>query len=261
MDAKRRAAKPTEPRDAGLRRWLRVPGELALPEWAQRRLREPVDAEQRAREGLAAGRAVFGVIDLETTGMASRSSSILEIGLVVQRGGRVIERFETFVDPGTPVPWEITRLTGIQQAMLEGAPDVDRAMLMLSQQLEAHAVDALVAHNAPFDRSFLERAWTESGQLRELPPFLCSLRLARKLVRAPSYGLGALVEHLSIPLRARHRALGDAEMTAHLWWELIGRARLEGIHTVEALSELASPRRGTRGKRKVRTLDASSGIG
>jgi DNA polymerase-3 subunit epsilon len=261
MDAKRRAAKPTETRDARLRRLLHVPGELALPEWAERRLRESVDAEQRAREGLATEQAVFGVIDLETTGMAARSSSILEIGLVVQRGGRVIQRFETFVDPGTPVPWEITRLTGIQQAMLEGAPDVDRAMHVLSQHLEAHAVDALVAHNAPFDRSFLERAWTESGPLRELPPFLCSLRLARKLVRAPSYGLDALIEHLSIPLRARHRALGDAEMTAQLWWELIGRARLEGIYTVEALSELASPRRGARGKRRVRTVDASSGIG
>jgi DNA polymerase III epsilon subunit family exonuclease len=261
MDGARRPVKPANPSDGRLRRWLHVPRHLGLPAWARQRLGEPVDAERRAREGLASGRAVFGVIDLETTGLASRSCSILEIGLVVQRGGRVLERFETFVEPGAPVPWRITELTGIHPAMLEGAPDVCEAMATLAKLLEAHRVDALVAHNAPFDRSFLEPAWTQSGQAGELPPFLCSLRLARRLVGAPSYGLGTLVEHLSIPRSARHRALGDAEMTAFLWWELLGRARLEGVHTVEALAGLASPRRGGVRKPRVRTVDAPGGIG
>jgi DNA polymerase-3 subunit epsilon len=257
MDAVRQPAKGAGASDGHLRRWLRVPRHLDLPAWVRQRLGASVDAEERAREGLASGRAVFGVIDLETTGMAARSSSILEIGLVIQCGGRALERFETFVDPGTPVPRAITVLTGIHPAMLEGAPAVSEAMQSLARLLDAHRVDALVAHNAPFDRAFLDRAWAESGRPETLPPFLCSLRLSRRLVQAPSYGLGALVEHLSIPRRARHRALGDAEMTASLWWELLGRARIEGLHTVEALAGVASPRRRGRRKPRVRTLDAS----
>jgi DNA polymerase-3 subunit epsilon len=246
--------------EAQLRSWLRVPVQLALPGWVRSRLGEPVAEAGREREGTEARSAVFGVIDLETTGTSARSS-ILEIGLVVQRAGRVLERFETFVDPGSPVPWSITQLTGIEQGMIEDAPDPASALSALGRVLDSHGVQALVAHNAPFDRRFIERARTEAGSAWELPPFLCSLRLARRLVRARRYGLAALVEQLSIPERPRHRALGDAEMTAALWWELLGRARLRGVHTLEGLTDWASPRRGRPRRPPVRTVDVPPAIG
>ena len=88
--------------------------------------------------------------------------------------------------------------------------------------LAEHRVDALVAHNARFDRGFFARAWRAHERPETLPPFLCSVRAARRLVSAPRYGLDALVAQLAIPPRARHRALGDAEMTADLWIELVG---------------------------------------
>ena len=83
--------------------------------------------------------------------------------------------------------------------------------------LKDERVDVLVAHNAGFDRSFLERAWECHCPALALPPFLCSLRLARRWVRAPRFGLGALVEQLGTPKSERHRALGDALMTSYLW--------------------------------------------
>ncbi len=226
-----------------VRTWLRVPAGLGLPRWAEAGLCASVALELEARSGLSLERAVFGIVDLETTGLSPSRCRILEIGLVALQAGRVLGTFGSLVDVGAPVPSGITALTGIDDALLEGAPCEGAALAAVASFLAEHRVDVLVAHNARFDRGFLARAWREHGREPALPEFLCSVRLARKLVRAPRYGLDALVARLSIPERARHRALGDAEMTADLWIELLARARLAGVHTLEKLrgiSELAS---------------------
>jgi DNA polymerase-3 subunit epsilon len=220
-----------------LRRWLRVPDRFSIPGWAHGRLLEAARDLARAREGRALDEVVFGVVDLETTGLSHGVHHILEIGLVVQRAGRTLERFETFVDAGVPIPRGITALTGIVEGDLDSAPSPPEAIGRLAALLTGHRVEVLVAHNAPFDRRFLTRAWDDHCPGPELPPFLCSLRLARRLIRAPSYALGTLVTRLGIPERRRHRALGDAEMTAFLWRELLLRARLDGLFTLEALTE------------------------
>jgi DNA polymerase-3 subunit epsilon len=235
--------------EEALRAWLRVPKGFALPSWAASRLCANVASELEARRGLLLSRATFGVLDLETTGLSPAHSRILEIGFVALRAGRVLARFETLVDVGQPVPSGITALTGIHSEMLEGAPSEAEALGQMAQLLGSLSLDALVAHNARFDRSFFARAWREHERPEPLPPFLCSVRAARRFVRAPRYGLDALIDHLSIPPRARHRALGDAEMTADLWLELIERARLAGVHTLESLrllSEVGPPRRQAR---------------
>ena len=203
---------------------------------------------------------VFGIVDLETTGLSARADAILEIGLVVQRDGCTLERFSTLVRTDAPVPAVITALTGIESAHLDGAPGLAEALARMAQVLRAHGVEALVAHNARFDRGFLELAWRAHASGSPLPQFLCSLRLARRLVRARSYALGALVEQLGIPPAARHRALGDAEMTAHLWRELLARARLDGIHTLEALRRLGRSAVRRRMRRPSRAVDAPPGI-
>jgi DNA polymerase-3 subunit epsilon len=117
----------------------------------------------------------------------------------------------------------------------------------------------LVAHNARFDRGFLVRAWREHGRAPALPDFLCTVRLARKLVRARRYGLDALVAHLSIPERARHRALGDAEMTADLFFELLARARLAGVHTLERLRKIGEVKAARATRSRVRVVERSAG--
>lgn len=261
-----RAGEPGERRTSlqervhAVRTWLRVPRRFPLPAWAAGRLFDGARALARAREGIPLEEVVFGVVDLETTGVSVWRHRILEIGLVVQRAGRTQQRFSTLVDPGAPIPPLITALTGIQQADLRGAPREEEALASLERALGDAGVSLLVAHNASFDRRFLERAWrAEAGAL---PPFLCSLRLARRLIDAPRYALDVLAGQLAIPVRDRHRALGDAEMTAALWWELLSRARVQaGVHTVEGLRELAEPARGRPRRPRRRVVDAPAAIG
>jgi DNA polymerase-3 subunit epsilon len=194
-------------------------------------------------------------VDLETTGLSAQRDRILEIGLVVLRGGRILERYSTLVAVSSPIPSIITRITGIGTDTLLDAPEEAEALDGLKRVIQEQEVDVLVAHNAGFDRGFLERAWSRNGLVPALPTFLCSLRLARAWVQAPSYGLDQLVTQLGIPLAARHRALGDAEMTATLWWELIARGRLEGVHTLEALRLKAELGRQPGPSRRVRVVD------
>src|SRR5262245_51876946 len=93
-----------------LREWLRVPRSLSLPSWAAARLGAGVARELEARRGLPLSRAVFGIVDLETTGLSPRRSRILEIGVVILRGETVLARMGTLVDVGEPVPYGITAL-------------------------------------------------------------------------------------------------------------------------------------------------------
>ncbi len=229
------------PSAEALRRWLHVPGPLRVPDWVQARLggrfREASPPGLAPERGLALERAVLGVVDLETTGLSARDCRILEIGLVVRSGSRTVRRFETLVDIQAPVPAGIVALTGIDDAQLLGAPPEAQALERFARVLAETRVDVLIAHNARFDRSFLEAAWDRHGLAPALPPFLCSIKLARRLLRAPSYSLGALVAQLGIPEALRHRALGDAEMTVGLLRELLQRARLAGVRTLEALRE------------------------
>jgi DNA polymerase-3 subunit epsilon len=254
-DAPRADARPEPVCPEHVRSWLRVPRAFGLPGWAVARLGSNVACELEARRGRPLEEAVFGIVDLETTGLSFERSRILEIGLVALQGTRVLGTFESLVDVGAPVPSGITLLTGIHDDLLEGAPCEGDALAAVARFIAAHGIDVLVAHNARFDRGFLQRAWREHGMAPELPPFLCSVRVARRYVRAPRYGLDVLIEHLSIPPRARHRALGDAEMTADLWLELLARARLAGVHTLEALRKVAEVRTGRAPRARVRVVD------
>ena len=237
---------------AELRDWLCVPAGLPLPRWAEKRLARGVRAELEARRGTPLDDVVFGIVDLETTGLAARRDRILEIGLVVQCAGRTLDRYATLIDVEIPIPTVITELTGIDAGETLAAPSESQALEAFARVLDRHRVDVLVAHNARFDRAFMERAWKKHRGAPPLPAFLCSLRLARKWVRAPRYGLGVLAEQLGVPQWGRHRALGDAEMAARLWHELLGRGRLQGVHTLEALRKIAEVGRSRRRGQRVR---------
>ena len=132
---------------------------------------------------------------------------------------------------GVYVPAFITELTGITNAMVREAPGVDRVM----RELHAFIDDQpIVAHNASFDRRFLEAEWR---RLRLSMPatVLCSLLVSRRLYpEVASHKLGALVEYLDLPRSGRyHRALADAEMTAHLWLRMAADiAERFAYHTV-----------------------------
>jgi len=156
------------------------------------------------------------VLDFETTGMSPRlGARPTEVAAVRVENGRIIDRFQSLMNAGVYVPAFITELTGITNAMVRDAPGVDRVMRDLHAFVDGHPI---IAHNASFDRKILEAEW-QRLRLPMTSTLLCSLLVSRRVYpEAASHKLGALVEHLDLPRAGRyHRALADAEMTAHLW--------------------------------------------
>ena len=157
----------------------------------------------------------IAIIDFETTGMSpAHGARAAEVGIVVIEGGRIVDRFQSLMNAGQSMPWNITQLTGITSAMLRDAPPAESVM----RDAAAFVGSApMVAHNASFDSKFwvdeLQRAGCEAEQ-----PFACTVLLSRRLYpEAPSHSLGRIVRHLDLPPADKaHRALADAEMTAHL---------------------------------------------
>ncbi len=184
----------------------------------------------------------FAVVDVETTGgRAQRGGRILEVAVAILEAGTVHLGFTSLLDPGTPIPAWVVRLTGITDAMVAGRPRFVDVVPGLG-----HALDAgvFVAHNARFDWRFLEAECTAAG-VPPLPPLspggkpLCTVRLTRRLVpELRRRGLDQVAAFFGIENPARHRAFGDALATAYVLRALLGRACERGVETLEQLIEL-----------------------
>jgi DNA polymerase-3 subunit epsilon len=155
------------------------------------------------------------VIDFETTGMSpSTSGRATEIAAVLVEGGQIVGHYASLMNSGAWVPPFIEQLTGISNAMLARAPPAERVM----REVAAFVGDCpLVAHNAAFDRAFwcaeLRRADRDAGHR-----FACTMLLARRLYpESTNHRLGTLAALHRLPDAGRaHRALADAQTTAHL---------------------------------------------
>jgi len=157
--------------------------------------------------------ATYVVTDVETTGTGT-DCRIIEIGAVRIANGKQAGTFQHLVDPEQPLQPEITQLTGISGAMLEGQPSIRDVM---PQYVEFLAGDVFVAHNAAFDRRFIYgQADADCGILLE-NPVLCTRNLARRTMpNLKRFGLDPLTRALGITVPDRHRGLGDALATAEL---------------------------------------------
>jgi DNA polymerase-3 subunit epsilon len=160
------------------------------------------------------------VIDFETTGMSpDMGGRATEVAVVIVENGVIVDRFQSLMNTGAYIPAFIEELTGITNEMIRKAPPADEVMRELAE-FAGHL--PLVAHNASFDSRFLDAEWARVGQSRQRQ-FACSMLLARRIYpQAPNHKLGTLIRHLELPSAARHhRALADAEMTAHLWGRMM----------------------------------------
>jgi DNA polymerase-3 subunit epsilon len=178
----------------------------------------------------------FVVVDLETTGLATQPGGIIEIGAARLRGGRVLEEFQQLVNPGMPLPRFITRLTGIDDAMLAGQPRLAAVWPSFRAFL---GDDVIVAHNARFDVGFLNAAALlyDGGPLTN--PQLCTIKLARRLLPGVRRrGLDALAAHFTIPQADRHRALGDVRITVEVFFQLLERMKPRGIARLDQALDL-----------------------
>ncbi|WP_427385282.1 DEDD exonuclease domain-containing protein [Janibacter sp. G56] len=186
--------------------------------------------------GTPLSEVTFVVVDLETTGGSPRDCGITEIGAVRVRGGEVEGEFQTFVNPGEPIPAFVQTLTGITNAMVATAPRIDTA---LPSFLEFARGAVLVAHNAGFDISFLKAAATATDTTWPDAHVLDTVRLARQLVtrdEAPNHKLSSLARVFGATTVPNHRALEDARATVDVLHGLIGRVGALGVHTLEELS-------------------------
>ncbi len=179
----------------------------------------------------------YAVIDFEATGLGPPGDSIIEVGAVLVQDGVIAGTFSELMDPGFRIPPFITSLTGISNAMLRGRPRPEAVMPRLRDFLGDHVC---IAHNAGFDRRFLEAEMVIAGQCHKRA-FLCSMLLSRRLFPdADSHKLGALMHLLDLEMPAgmqAHRALADALVTVALWQRLIAelRERLGGRQPDQAL--------------------------
>lgn len=163
---------------------------------------------------------LFAITDIETTGHHASGNSIIEIAVCLFDGKRVIDEFHTLVNPDVPIPHFITRLTGIDDKMLEDAPSFSS----IADDLETFFQDAVfVAHNVNFDYSFVRAEFRAIG-IDWNPRRLCTVRLGRKVFPGlRSYSLSSQCEALSIINDSPHRALGDARATAQLFAKQLER--------------------------------------
>ncbi len=189
-------------------------------------------AEEANSEPLAAvqaSRTVFAVLDLETTGLNPRDDRIIEVGAVRFDWGTSLEtldvadRLDTLVNPGIPVPPDVTSLTGITDADVTNAPPIEQVALRISEFLAS--ATCFVAHKASFETSFLAAAGVEVGHMQILDtrdlvvmcqPSLITTSLPRV---APSLNLSG----------GGHRAFADALQTAQMLTLFLGRDYLGGL--------------------------------
>ncbi len=162
----------------------------------------------------------FIVFDTETTGLSPQTDRMTEIGAVRMKDGQVIERFNTFVNPEKPIPARIIELTGITDSMVADAPKENEALQMF---LDFCGDCICVAHNAPFDMSFL-RAAARRNDMPCPDTSIDTVTLARKLLpELKNHKLDTVAAALNLGDFNHHRACDDAEILAAIFSKLCER--------------------------------------
>lgn len=163
-------------------------------------------------------RKEYAVVDIETTGGHAGNSGITEIAIFIYNGKEVIKRWQTLINPQQEIPFYITALTGISNAMVANAPLFEEVAEKIYHLLHNRI---FVAHNVNFDYSFVRHQLEVAGYKWSARK-LCTVRAARKIIPGlPSYSLGNLTQSLQIPLENHHRAGGDAAATTLLLQKLL----------------------------------------
>jgi DNA polymerase-3 subunit epsilon len=161
---------------------------------------------------------LFAIVDIETTGGYSEGNRITEIAIIITDGYKIIDRFESLINPGVLIPPFITGLTGIDNSMTDDAPYFNE----VAEEIHGYLKDCIfVAHNVSFDFSFVKSELAEAGIELKVKK-LCTVRLSRKIFPGfPSYSLGNLCRFLNVEIENRHRAGGDAEATYEVFTKLV----------------------------------------
>jgi DNA polymerase III epsilon subunit family exonuclease len=179
----------------------------------------------------------FVVVDVEATGAKMPPNRLIELGAYRIREGRIVDKFLSLVNPEIPIPRFVVALTGITNEMVKTAPLFAE---VAPRWLDFVSDSVLIAHNAPFDTSFLnhEISRVYPGH-RMVNPHLCTVRLSRRAFpELANHRLDTIASHFAIPIISRHRAGSDALATAELFLLLL--AKLEESHGIKDLASARS---------------------
>lgn len=157
----------------------------------------------------------YTALDLETTGLNPKKDKIIEIGAVKVRNGEITDRFQSFVNPGRVLENKVKNLTGICDAMLEGAPEMGE---LIEPLIEFLGEDVLVGHRILFDYSFVKKTAIDSSLSFERMG-IDTLKLSRSFAGTGKQEAGILCGYYQIAHTA-HRALGDAQAASDLYRKL-----------------------------------------
>ena len=163
---------------------------------------------------------MYSVVDIETTGNGYKGQKITEISVFLFDGEKIIDEFTSLVNPEQAIPYFITNLTGITEAMVRTAPK----FYEIAKKVAEITKDAIfVAHNVNFDYNIIRDEFKSLGFDFKRKK-LCTVRLSRKIIPGlSSYSLGNICTAEGIEIAARHRAKGDAEATVELFSRLLKR--------------------------------------
>jgi len=177
----------------------------------------------------------FVVFDIETTGFSPVNNRIIEIGAVKVKGGEIADKFSAFVNPDVPIPFEIEKLTGINDSMVKDAPYIEQ---VLPEFLSFCEGAVLVAHNAGFDMSFIKENALRQGIFRK---FTCVDTLGIARILLPHQGkhtLDAVAKAMGVSLENHHRAVDDAQATAEIFVKFIPLLKEAGADTLARVNAL-----------------------
>ena len=184
------------------------------------------------------------VLDFETTGLSpDYGDRAIEVGAVLIENNQIVDRFQSLMNPGRRISNFIENYTGITNSMLSGAPSIAEVMQKFASFMGQHH---LVAHNAGFDRRFLDAELHRINTQRK-QEFACSMLASRRIYpEAPGHSLETLVRYKKLKTNGvHHRALADAEMTGHLWINMIDdlksmhKLRNVPFHLMQRLSKVS----------------------
>ncbi|MDE7029522.1 MAG: PolC-type DNA polymerase III, partial [Lachnospiraceae bacterium] len=177
----------------------------------------------------------YVVFDIETTGFSPVTNRIIEIGAVKVECGQITDRFSAFVNPEVPIPFEIEKLTGINDSMVIGADTIEK---VLPEFLEFVGDAALVAHNANFDVGFIRENARRQGIAVDFT-YVDTVGIARMLLTGQAkYTLDAVAKTLKISLENHHRAVDDAECTAEIFLKFAEMLHGDDVDTLAQLNEM-----------------------
>jgi len=167
------------------------------------------------------------VLDLETTGLSPYRHKITEVAAVKVQNGKVVDSFQTLVDPETPIPRFITKLTGITDEMVSGKPKIKDVIPKLKNFL---GEDPIVGHNVSFDYNFLRHNFSEYCSDNLQNPLICTAKLARRILPDLSNKkLGTVAEYYGVVNERAHRAMADVKATKEIYYKFIDELKQKKI--------------------------------